>query len=128
MIAPMRNTRHGRLDCLSRFKQSAIAPGIWPSTRPPVSCWPFCSACCQGWLGVVGQAGDKVVYSKYAGTDVAMDGVEYVLLKVRSCNPMSCPLRMAFIFDCMQLQIGVSLKLPRLKRHACTVRTMAHQA
>lgn len=28
------------------------------------------------------QAGDKVVYSKYAGTEVALDGSDYVLLKV----------------------------------------------
>lgn len=28
------------------------------------------------------QAGDKVVYSKYAGTEVALEGVDYVLLKV----------------------------------------------
>ena len=30
------------------------------------------------------QAGDKVVYSKYAGTEVAVDGADYVLLKVTS--------------------------------------------
>jgi co-chaperonin GroES (HSP10) len=28
------------------------------------------------------QAGDKVVYSKYAGTEVALDKTDYVLLKV----------------------------------------------
>ena len=33
-----------------------------------------------GW-----QAGDKVVYSKYAGTEVALDKTDYVLLKVSMC-------------------------------------------
>ena len=36
------------------------------------------------------QSGDKVVYSKYAGTEVALDDSDYVLLKVptdcRSCQ------------------------------------------
>lgn len=31
------------------------------------------------------QAGDKVVYSKYAGTEVAVAGSDYVLLKVLHC-------------------------------------------
>lgn len=30
------------------------------------------------------QAGDKVVYSKYAGTEVELQGDSYVLLKVRA--------------------------------------------
>ena len=32
------------------------------------------------------QAGDKVVYSKYAGTEVAVDGKDYVLLKVTAAS------------------------------------------
>lgn len=31
------------------------------------------------------QNGDKVVYSKYAGTDLKVSGDDYVLLKVREC-------------------------------------------
>lgn len=33
------------------------------------------------------QAGDKVVYSKYAGTEVALDKTDYVLLKVSTLPP-----------------------------------------
>lgn len=31
------------------------------------------------------QAGDKVVYSKYAGTDLKLGGAEHVILKVGPC-------------------------------------------
>jgi hypothetical protein len=34
---------------------------------------------------LVSQSGDRVVYSKYAGTDVQVAGEEHVLLKVGCC-------------------------------------------
>ena len=38
---------------------------------------------CGAW----GQDGEKVVYSKYAGTELKLQGKEYVILKVRSLPP-----------------------------------------
>ena len=41
------------------------------------------------------QTGDTVIYSKYAGTEVALEGADYVLLKVVStsqgCNVDATP-------------------------------------
>ena len=34
------------------------------------------------------QNGDKVVYSKYAGTELKVEGADYVLLKVRTPHAM----------------------------------------
>lgn len=34
------------------------------------------------------QNGDKVVYSKYAGTELKVEGADYVLLKVRTPHDM----------------------------------------
>ena len=42
----------------------------------------------QHIIGCDAQAGDKVVYSKYAGTEITLGGTEHVLLKVylTHCN------------------------------------------
>jgi chaperonin GroES len=36
------------------------------------------------------QTGDTVIYSKYAGTEVALEGADYVLLKVISICKLQC--------------------------------------
>jgi hypothetical protein len=41
------------------------------------------TASCRNFV-VVSQAGDHVVYSKFAGTDLDVAGAEHVLLKVRT--------------------------------------------
>lgn len=33
------------------------------------------------------QATDRVVYSKFAGTEIEVEGVEHILLKVGTCGP-----------------------------------------
>ena len=37
------------------------------------------------------QTGDTVVYSKYAGTEVALEGTDYVLLKVSGMRVARSP-------------------------------------
>ena len=46
------------------------------------------------------QSGEKVVYSKYAGTELKMANTEYVLLKVSAlaCEQIASPLE---CLDCM---------------------------
>jgi co-chaperonin GroES (HSP10) len=71
------------------------------------------------WLLLL-QSGDRVVYSKYAGTDVQVSGEEHVLLKVGSCIvtnsvPHTCTAACNSLQRCgCRLQVAVC----KAKQHA----------
>ena len=52
---------------------------------------------------MVVQTGDNVIYSKYAGTEVALEGADYVLLKVsgeaRRCSQAHLDLARPWLAD-----------------------------
>lgn len=66
-------------------------------------------SCCAAplWLVPLLQAGDRVVYSKYAGTDVQVKGEEHVLLKVREdCTRSGSVARCPLIIDCVTHRVS----------------------
>lgn len=64
--------------------QGNVTPNGWVERerqhgRPAVACCYVCPTVCLPCLYL--QAGDKVVYSKYAGTEIKLQDTDYVLLK-----------------------------------------------